>query len=69
MRKSSIVELGLGSEFALTSDRFDSENYSLEKIQKSISFDVETSEKNIVTVSRGVFRTQSNIYHGAFLTK
>ena len=39
------------------------------KIQKVINFKVETSGKKVVIIFRGIFRTQSNIYDGAFVGK
>ena len=68
-QKNSIVDVRLGSKYALASDRYWQEKLIVEKNQKVINFKVETSGKKIVIVFRGVIRTLSNIYNGAFLIK
>ena len=57
-----------GSKYALAGG-IGSKSESVKKIEKVIDFNLETPGKKIVIVFRSVFRTQSNIYDGAFLGK
>ena len=60
LRKHYIVYVRLGSKHA-------SGRYWLEKL--ITDFTLETSGKKIVTVFRGVFKIQWNVYYGASLGK
>ena len=64
--KNSIVDVLLGSKYALASVRYLQEK-KLKKIQKVINFKVETSGKKFVIVFRGAFKTLSNNKNEDFL--
>ena len=56
--------------YTLASGRYWQRNLISEKKNlKIINFNLETPGKKFVIVIRGVFKTQSNIYNGAFLGK
>ena len=69
-RKSSIVECLTGFSMRLSLWQVLAGKVNRwKKIEKVINFILETPEKFFFIVFRGVFRTQSNIYDGAFLGK
>ena len=65
-RKSSIVDIQLGSKYALASGRYWQEKLIVEKFESSLTLIWKHWEKNCYRIQRRIY-TQSNIYDGALL--